>query len=216
MSGSETTKIVALGDSLTVGETGFMLSASEEPVVAYPNILERFAEEYLRSRQSEVKVEMLNKGVNGDLTSGMLERFSIDVVAEEPDYVIILGGTNDIGWGLGLATIMHNLACAYDAARSEGIGAVACSVPSILGFDEFIPPRLDLNRAISAEAKKREVPFLDFFTATADQRNNRLLEDCSADGLHLNSKGYERMGKYAFEKWLKSVLDHTFSVVSDA
>jgi lysophospholipase L1-like esterase len=209
-------KIVALGDSLTLGETGFTFSGADERAVPYPKCLGVLAEEYLRSRQSDVNVGVMNKGVNGDLTSGMLERFSRDVVDEKADYVIILGGTNDIGWGLGLATIMHNLACAYDAARSEGIGAVACSVPSILGFDEFIPPRLDLNRAISAEAKKREVPFLDFFTATADQRNNRLLEDCSADGLHLNSKGYERMGKYAFEKWLKSVLDHTFSVVSDA
>ena len=129
--------------------------------------------------------------------------------------MIILGGTNDIGWGLDLAMIAHNLTSIYDAARNKGISAVACSVPSILGFDELIPPRLDLNRAITTEAEKRKMPFLDLFTATADQRNNRLSEDYSADGLHLNSKGYERIGKYVFDKWLKAVLDHTPSVVSD-
>jgi lysophospholipase L1-like esterase len=111
--------------------------------------------------------------------------------------------------------ILHNLTSIYDAARNKRISAVACSVPSILGFDGLIPPRVDLNRAISREAEKRKMPFLDLFTATADRGNNRLLEDYSADGLHLNSKGYQRIGKYIFDNWLKVVLDHTSSVVSD-
>jgi len=215
MRGNGITKIVALGDSLTVGETGFTFSAADEPVGSYPKCLGVLAEEYLRSRQSDVNVEVLNKGVNGDLTSGMLERFLRDVVDEKADYVIILGGTNDIGWGFDSAMIAHNLTSMYDSARNKGIIAVACAVPSILGFDELIPPRLDLNRAIRGEAEERKMPFLDLFTATADQRNNRLLEDFSADGLHLNSKGYERIGKYVFDKWLKAVLDHTPNVVSD-
>jgi lysophospholipase L1-like esterase len=67
-----TVKIVALGDSLTVGETGF--SDSEESA-SYPKYLETLAEEHLRSLQSDVKVNVLNRGINGDLTSGMLERF---------------------------------------------------------------------------------------------------------------------------------------------
>jgi len=178
-------------------------------VVSYPKCLEVLAEEYLRGRGSGVNVEVLNRGVNGDLTSGMLERFSRDVVDEKADYVIILGGTNDIGWGFDSRTIVHNFTSMYDGARNKGIGAVACSVPSVLGFDELIPPRLDLNRAIRREAEERKMPFLDLFTATADQRNKRLLEDYSADGLHLNSKGYERMGKYVFDKWLKVILEHT-------
>ena len=190
------------------------LTLPEEPAISYPEHLGFLAEEYLRSRWPNVTVKVLNKGVNGDLTSGMLERFSRDVVDERADYVIVLGGTNDIGWGLDPTMIVYNLTSMYDAAGTNGIRAVACSVPSLLGFDELIPPRLDLNRAINAEAEKRKIPFLDLFTTTADRRNNRLLEDYSADGLHLNSKGYERIGNYIFEKWLKTVLDHTPSVIS--
>jgi acyl-CoA thioesterase-1 len=200
-------KIVALGDSLTVGETGF--SDSEESA-SYPKYLEALAEEHLRSLQSNVKVNVLNEGINGNLTSGMLERFSRDVVDEKADYVIILGGANDIGWGFDPAMIAHNLTTMYDAALNKGIAPVACSVPSILGFDELIPPRLQLNRIIRTEADKRSIPFVDFFTATADPRTNRLSEDYSADGLHLNTRGYQQMGKYAFDKWLKALLDqHT-------
>jgi lysophospholipase L1-like esterase len=49
------------------------------------------------------------------------------------------------------------------------------------------------------EAEKRDIRFVDFFAATADPQNNRLSEDYSADGLHLNTKGYQEMGKYMFD-----------------
>jgi acyl-CoA thioesterase-1 len=202
-------KIVALGDSLTVGETGFEFSDSDESA-SYPKYLEILAEQHLSSLQLDIEVNVLNKGICGDLTSGMLERFSRDVVDEKADYVIILGGSNDIGWGFDPAMISHNLTAMYDAAGNEGIVAVACSVPSILGFDGLIPPRLHLNKIIRMEAEKRTIAFVDLFTATADPRTNRLLEDYSADGLHLNPKGYQRIGKYIFDKWLRALLDqHT-------
>jgi len=202
-------KIVALGDSLTVGEGEFDLYDSVGPS-SYPEYLEMVAQEHLRGLKSSVKVNVLNRGISGDLTSGMLERFSKDVVDEKADYVIILGGTNDIGWGFDPVMIVHNLTTMYDNARNKGIVAVACSVPSILGFDEFIPLRLQLNRMIRTEAKKRNIPFMDLFTATADPQTNRLSQDNSADGLHLTTKGYQQIGKYIFDKWLRARLDqHT-------
>jgi lysophospholipase L1-like esterase len=199
-------RIVALGDSLTVGETGFALADSDQ-IISYPEHLQILAEEYLRHLGSDLQVAVLNRGINGDLTSGMLERFRRDVVDERADYVVILGGANDIGWGFNPATIAQNLTTIYDKALNEGIVPVACSVPSILGFDTLIAPRLRLNRMIHTEARKRKLAFVDFFAATADPHNNRLSEDYSADGLHLNSKGYELMGKYLFENWLKALLD---------
>jgi lysophospholipase L1-like esterase len=196
-------KIVALGDSLTVGENEF---SDPDEATSYPKYLETLAEEHLRNLQSDVKVSVLNRGINGDLTSGMLERFSRDVIDEKADYVIILGGTNDLGWGFDSEMITHNLTTMYDAALNKGTVPVACSVPSILGFDALIPPRLRLNRMIRTEAAKRSMPFMDFFTATADPQTNRLSEDNSADGLHLTTKGYQQIGKYIFDKWLKALL----------
>jgi len=198
-------KIVALGDSLTVGENEF--ESDSEEFASYPRYLEILAEQHLSSLQSELKVNVLNRGICGDLTSGMQERFSKDVVDEKADYVIILGGTNDIGWGFDPIMIAHNLSAIYDAARNEGIVAVACSVPSILGFDELIPPRLTLNRMIRTEAERRGLTFVDIFRATADPLTNRLSENYSADGLHLNKNGYREMGRYTFENWLKPLLD---------
>jgi lysophospholipase L1-like esterase len=199
-------KIVALGDSLTVGETEFESSDSDESA-SYPEHLETLAEQHLSSLQLDMKVNVVNKGICGDLTSGMLDRFSRDVVDEKADYVVILGGTNDIGWGLDPAVTIHNLTTLYDTSSDEGIVAVACSVPSILGFDALIPPRLHLNRMIRTEAEKRGLAFVDLFTATADPQTNRLSEDYSADGLHLTSKGYRQMGGCVFDQWLRILLD---------
>ena len=199
-------KIIALGDSLTVGEGEFDLYDSVGPS-SYPEYLEMVAQEHLRGLKSSVKVNVLNRGISGDLTSGMLERFSKDVVDEKTDYVIILGGTNDIGWGFDPVMIVHNLTTMYDNSRNKDIVAVACSVPSILGFDEFIPPRLHLNQMIRTEADKRSMPFVDLFTATADPRNNRLRQDYSADGLHLTPEGYQQIGRCIFDKWLRPLLE---------
>jgi len=197
-------KVVALGDSLTVGESDF--PASDE-YASYPTHLETLAKEHLRNLQSDLKINVLNKGICGELTSGMLERFSNDVANEEADYVIILGGANDIGWGLDTSKIAHNLTSMYDLAQGDNIVPVACSVPSILGLDDLIPPRVSLNRIIQVEAEKRNLTFLDFFKATTDPHTNRLSENYSADGLHLNTEGYREMGRFAFDGWLRPLLE---------
>jgi lysophospholipase L1-like esterase len=38
---------------------------------------------------------VINKGINGDSTDGVLKRFHDDVITHKPDMVIILSGTND-------------------------------------------------------------------------------------------------------------------------
>jgi acyl-CoA thioesterase-1 len=199
-------KIVALGDSLTVGEADFGPPDRHEST-CYPEHLEYIARQWLSDRHLDITVNVVNRGVSGDLTSGMIDRFSQDIVDEKADYVIILGGTNDIGWGYDLSLIARNLTSMYDAAMKNGITPVACSVPSILGYDELIAPRLQLNQLIRTRAQARNIAFVDLFTATADPKSHRLLHDYSADGLHLNLKGYRAMGARVFDDWLRQILD---------
>jgi acyl-CoA thioesterase I len=207
-------KIVALGDSLTVGENEFELSDSDE-YASYPRYLEFLAQRHLnsRQRQSDFKVRVMNKGICGELTAGMLDRFSKDVVSERANCVIVLGGTNDIGWSLEPSIIARNLGMIYDTARNGGVMAVACSIPSVLGLDESIPPRLTLNGMIRTHAEKRSITFVDLFNATADTQTNRLSEQFSGDGLHLNRKGYERMAQCVFDGWLRAMLDKCLEYV---
>ena len=81
-------KIVCLGDSLTYG---FGVSRSN----SWTNIVNK-----------ETRLEIVNKGINGDTTSGMLARFNEDVVKNSPDIVFIMGGTNDFIAGAGMKLLI--------------------------------------------------------------------------------------------------------------
>ncbi len=71
-------KLICIGDSLTTGYGVFRN--------------ERWTE-ILKDRYG---FEVVNKGVNGDTTAGMLDRFFDDVVLPGADLVIIMGGCNDL------------------------------------------------------------------------------------------------------------------------
>ena len=69
-------KLICIGDSFT---RGFGVKKKESWV----------------SQISIENADVINMGINGDTTSGMLARFTNDVILEKPNYVLITGGTND-------------------------------------------------------------------------------------------------------------------------
>lgn len=79
-------KIVAIGSSSTAG------AGASSPALTYPARLE--AE--LRALMPRVSVTVINRGVNGEESRDMLERFERDVFAENPDMVIWQVGSNSV------------------------------------------------------------------------------------------------------------------------
>jgi hypothetical protein len=70
-------KIVCLGDSLTYGY-------GVEKNNRWTQLI-----------KSELNAEIINKGINGDTTAGMLMRSYNDIIKDYPTHSIIMGGTND-------------------------------------------------------------------------------------------------------------------------
>jgi len=173
--------------------------------VPYTYFLELMVADVLSRAGNPFEVKIYNRGINGDLTANMVRRFQRDVVDLKPDYVIVLGGSNDIGWGLRVGEIFDNLRRIYVKALEESIEPIACTVPSILGVDELIPPRRELNRLIAQYCTENGLAFVDLFTATADPDTGRLLEQYSDDGLHLTEEGYMRIAEEIFVKALKEI-----------
>jgi len=77
--------VVALGDSLTAGYRTVDPYAID-PRVPYPAQLETLINGRLRG---QTRAFVINLGVNGDDTNGMLWRFSQTVVTEKPEIVVI-------------------------------------------------------------------------------------------------------------------------------
>ena len=211
---SEPTKklIIAFGDSLTVGYQSPTEDEELPQLVPYTDSLSKKVEELLRERAAGLRVELLNRGIVGELTADMVDRFGCDVLGPRPDVVIILGGSNDLGWGMEPPPVARNLAGMYDEALKNGIRPVACTIPSVRGYDEGIRPRLQLNELVKRYSRALGVACVDLFTATADSAG-RLREEYSNDGLHLSPPGYEAMADAIFseavcgmiEVYLKSV-----------
>ncbi|WP_455286259.1 GDSL-type esterase/lipase family protein [[Eubacterium] cellulosolvens] len=197
-------RVVALGDSLTVGFQSFGLFGNTETSTPYTDFLVGHVRRDFPP--SSLSVEIINKGVVGELSEQMLARFDLDVIRLSPRVVIILGGSNDLGWGLTPQEVFSNLREMYELSLKNQIVPIACTVPSILGFDAAIPLRTTLNKLIQEHCRKSEIRCVDLFTATADPATGRLTSNYSADGLHLNTEGYRKMGDTIYEEGLCPVL----------
>lgn len=184
--------LVCFGDSLTAG-----YQVQAEPRLPLPDSpYGGFLQEWLGPRGS-VSV----KGICGETTSDMLTRFSRDVVDVAPSFTVILGGTNDLGWGVTPSTIITNLERLYMLALEANVQPVGVTIPSIRvdGSDvrslpgwlqSHIHHRLELNRLITDRCGRHRIPCVDLFQATLDGPSFLLAARFSSDGLHLNTLGY--------------------------
>ncbi|MBF0567854.1 MAG: hypothetical protein HQK95_03205 [Nitrospirae bacterium] len=189
--------IAAFGDSLTVG--------FQSPTREDPRYRETPYADFLMEKMGG-KADFVVKGVSGELTEDMLRRYDKDVLSLNPDYVVILGGTNDLGWSVELSAIMSNLYYMYKTALDAGIIPVAVSVPSLRGYDPLIAPRVELNSMIKEAAKGLNIPFADYFTASCETPVQRLAIEYSNDGLHLSTKGYELLADVIYKDVFSKII----------
>ncbi len=195
--------ILCFGDSLTAGY--------QTPSPAYPlgedTPYGQVLQEYL-GEQGRVEVS----GICGETTGEMTLRFRTAVLDRRPQMVIILGGTNDLGWNADPAEIMRNLIKMYELARASSIVPVPVTVPSIrvdMGGEnpdaaawvaEHIQRRHRLNGMIADYAERKGLRHVDLFSATAEPGSLMLAEPYSNDGLHLTTSGYRLFGRLVYEQ----------------
>ena len=150
----------------------------------------------------------VNRGISGQTTSQMLLRFRADVIDLKPKAVVILAGTNDISGNTGpmtLEAIEGNLASMVELAHANGINVVVASVLPVSDYNTNKegkpivrtvqrPPAqiLALNQWLKNFAAERKLVYLDYFSATVDDKGF-LKAELANDGLHPNEKGYAIM-----------------------
>lgn len=142
--------------------------------------------------------DWINRGVGGNTTAMMLERFERDALSFGPSVVHLLGGVNDFIRLSGPALVddaAANLGAMVASARRAGAHVVLAKVlPTRRGIRvEF--GREQLNRRIDGMAGPgvRVVDYgpslLDFF--------GRLAKPYTLDGLHLSPAGYGKINPLA-------------------
>lgn len=84
------TKILFIGDSIT--DCGASYNDPDSMGKGYP----RYIQDYLYSKYPEIKLNLINKGISGNRTIDLLNRWEKDVINLQPNFLSICIGTNDI------------------------------------------------------------------------------------------------------------------------
>ena len=137
---------------------------------------------------------VLNRGVNGERSDQIRQRFDRDVLQANADLVIIVAGVNDIYQGRSAESVQAELLAMYTAARDAGIPAVA---GSILPYNTATPEQNArmhaVNRWIRDDASRQTgVIFCDTRAAVVMPGRPDVLVS-SPDDIHPSPDGYRLM-----------------------
>jgi len=142
-------------------------------------------------------VKVMNRGIGGDNTFGVLARLE-GVVAASPHKLFLLIGINDLSRGLPKAVILRNYERIISYIRRHS-PKTKIYVQSVLPLNEPLTKApylknkkdsiLQLNAGIRQIADKYRLPYLNLHEVFADD-NGDLKAELTADGIHLKPAGY--------------------------
>ncbi|MGD2184876.1 MAG: GDSL-type esterase/lipase family protein [Desulfobacterales bacterium] len=178
--------LVCHGDSLTEGSD---LNAQS----VWPLLVE-----------SRLHIKVINSGIGGDTTGGLLSRFYHDVIQRHPDYVLIMGGTNDLWWDLDLKLIQANIfTMTCQAEYHHIVPLIGLPVPMIVerarkqdfmtpqgGYDKCTEKLAGLVNRLMRLAKQNAVACLDFYHPFFNDSGTVQEKFFLEDGLHPNTAGH--------------------------
>ena len=181
--------IVCHGDSLTEG-------SDLNPNYTWPRLVE-----------NQLNVKVLNSGIGGDTSGGLLARFYPDVVRHKPDLVLIMGGTNDLWWDLDINSILANIfAMTCQAEYHKIVPVVGLPLPLYMenvrkqpmmapigGWETCVQKLNRLVEALATSASESEIATVDFYRPFLDDTGEVRGEYFLEDGLHPNKDGHLSM-----------------------
>ncbi|CDI48940.1 GDSL-type esterase/lipase family protein [Clostridium tetani] len=159
-------KIVCIGDSITFG---YGVKNTENWVSILNN---------------NIKIDFINKGLNGDTSSGMLFRSYEDIIRLNPNAVFIMGGTNDFlmnyDWNKTLENIIY-------LSRDPSIAKTFWD--PFVDYEKINIKINNYRKNIIEFCKSEDLDFFDFFTLFNDCKDE--WDSLYVDGIHPSAKGHK-------------------------
>ncbi|MBQ7634198.1 MAG: lipase [Bacteroidaceae bacterium] len=143
----------------------------------------------------------VGRGISGQTTYQMVLRFQEDVVNLHPLAVVINAGINDVAQNNHVYVedrTFHNIDLMAQMAAGAGIKVVIASITPCAQFSwrKEIPNVVEkiksLNARLKAYAEQNGYPYVDYFTAMADE-DGAMNNAYSEEGCHPNATGYSVM-----------------------
>jgi lysophospholipase L1-like esterase len=186
------TKLLAFGDSLTAG----VISASRNLLIVSPPGSYPFQlQERLVSRYRLQTPIVVNEGNPGEFASDTgVQRFRSVLLANRPEIVLLMEGTNDLlVGGPGADAAMNALRAMILEAKSQNIRIALATIPpqragGLRNRDAVVQIIPGFNDRIRALAISENIPLVDVFAGM--QADDSLI---GIDDLHMTLHGYDVM-----------------------
>ena len=148
---------------------------------------------------ADLPLAVYNRGIGGDVTSGVYDRLKTSLYDLVPSKIVLLIGINDINSGRKNDEILANYTGILGEIKAN-LPAAEVTCLSVLPMSSCVEAwGIDLaktteqikslNLSIAPLAASYGYNYLDLFSLVSDE-NERLIEAYTYDGLHLNADGY--------------------------
>ncbi|MBE6064035.1 GDSL-type esterase/lipase family protein [Clostridium cochlearium] len=180
-------KIVCIGDSITFG---YGVQSNKNWI----NIL-----------NDKLNITFINRGLNGDTSSGMLFRSYEDIIKLKPNGVIIMGGTNDFLMNYAYNKTLENITYISKEIMNYNIkvyiGIQPPTYPEVaktfwdpyVNYEEVNIKIHNYRKNIIQFCKNKGIKFFDFFTLFNEHKNE--WDSLYVDGIHPSAKGHKLISK---------------------
>lgn len=134
-------------------------------------------------------ISMVNRGLAGDTTTGMLRRIDTTLNVK-PKLVCFMAGINDLAQGYYVDHIYQNYIDMLKVWQENDIRILVQSTLYVGSKLQGLNPSVELlNRKISEYCSQQGIAFLDVNSVLSP--NQLLSNEYSCDDLHLNAKAYQ-------------------------
>ncbi|MCC4859598.1 SGNH/GDSL hydrolase family protein [Vibrio splendidus] len=134
-------------------------------------------------------VSMVNRGLAGDTTTGMLRRIDTTLNVK-PKLVCFMAGINDLAQGYDVEHIYQNYIDMLKVWQENDIRILVQSTLYVGSKLQGLNPLVELlNSKISEYCSQQGIAFLDVNSVLSP--NQLLSNEYSCDDLHLNAKAYQ-------------------------
>jgi lysophospholipase L1-like esterase len=138
-------------------------------------------------------LHVANRGIGGDITSGVLYRLQADVLSLNPSGIVLLIGTNDIGDGADPADVAANIRLILLAIKNfnPSLKVIVCKMMPTADGKPRVEKIKHANELVE-QFVKTEPNFVmcDTFGIYLDGQGHQIAADFKPDHLHPVAAGY--------------------------
>ncbi|OAA48767.1 Esterase, SGNH hydrolase-type [Metarhizium rileyi] len=195
----KTLSILCFGDSLTSGYYAMGLES-------YPYSLALAAK--IQDALPDTKLQVYTNGKPGDVASfqPFRQRLQAECDKRHHDWVIILGGTNDLAYRVPPEDMYNSFQLNWDIPLAKGSKVLALTIPECKAQPAWaVQDRCEINSLI---LKHKEHNYHAFDLHAKLPYHSLSMEDREKywdDGLHLTDKGYDWMGGHIADGFLATL-----------